>query len=106
MLRLKRRRDDDVLSRSHVPRAKKVANTPTGVFDFMRLPAGQYIYRNVPKRKTDVHPELRNQIYEYGVADVPSQLLIPVHGPRDHDAAGIALTQVSRQVTYTCMKVI
>jgi len=44
MLRLKRRRDDDILSRSHLPRAKKVANTPTGIFDFMCLSAGQYIY--------------------------------------------------------------
>ncbi|KAI4646258.1 uncharacterized protein J4E78_009179 [Alternaria triticimaculans] len=83
MLRLKRRRDDDVLSSSRLPRAKKVAYTPTGIFDFMRLSA-----------------ELRNQIYEYAVAEVPSQLLTPVHGPRDHGAAGIALTQVSRQVTY------
>ncbi|KAI4626473.1 hypothetical protein J4E83_003624 [Alternaria metachromatica] len=81
MLRLKRRRDDDVLSSSRLPRAKKVAYTPTGIFDFMRLSA-----------------ELRNQIYEYAVAEVPSQLLTPVHGPRDRGAAGIALTQVSRQV--------
>lgn len=44
MLRLKRRRDDDVLSSSRLPRAKKVAYTPTGIFDFMRLSAGQYIY--------------------------------------------------------------
>ncbi|KAI4694997.1 uncharacterized protein J4E84_001621 [Alternaria hordeiaustralica] len=39
MLRLKRRRDDDVLSSSRLPRAKKVAYTPTGIFDFMRLSA-------------------------------------------------------------------
>ncbi|KAI4956759.1 hypothetical protein J4E86_005230 [Alternaria arbusti] len=52
MLRLKRRRNDEVLSSSRLPRAKKVAYTPTGIFDFMRLSA-----------------ELRNQIYEYAVAE-------------------------------------
>ena len=40
MLRLKRRRNDYVLSSSRLPRAKKVAYTPTGIFDYMRLSAG------------------------------------------------------------------
>lgn len=103
MLRLKRRRNDEAHLRSHLPRAKKVMNTPTVTFDFILLPAGQYIeVRNVAQWRIDICSELRNRIYEYTVAEVPSQLLSPVlyqnHRLHDQCAAGIALTQVSHQV--------